>query len=141
MQSSWRSVWYSLPILWYNLFLGKTKEQISWKELMPEICLTFSLGHFCYKPETNIFYTFPLKNWSIHTTHLSSMCQTFSFHLQLPKKDLLDLGSKLSVSSFTAISMQYIECVDNFQPVLISKSPKKSDAKFRTIRYFQAWSW
>lgn len=124
IQSSRRSLWYSLPILWYNLFPGKTKEQISWKELMPEmrLCFAFSLEHFCYKPETNIFYTFPLKNGSIHTTHLSAMCQTFSFHLQLPKKDLTDLGSKLSVSSFTAIPMQYIKCVDNFQPVLISKS-------------------
>lgn len=79
------------------------------------IQLTVSLRYFCYKPETNTFYTFPLKNASIHTTHLPAMCQTFPFHLQLPKKGLMALDCTLSGSSSTAISMQYMKHVDNFQ--------------------------
>lgn len=84
------------------------------------------MGYFCYKTEKKTFYTFPLKNASIHTTHLSALCQTFPFYLQLPREDLTELDCNFSVSSSTAICIQYIECVDNFQFALSSKSLQKN---------------
>lgn len=125
MQSSRWSLWYCPPILWYYLFTEKAKKkQISWTEQMPEmsIWLAFCLGYFCYKPETNTFYTFPLKNVSI--LRIFPPCV----------KPFLCLCSCLKRISWNwtvifllvvtqQFPMQYIKCVDNFQPVLSSKSP------------------